>query len=146
MVGYRAIEKAARDKIRAHFGDLLTENSCVAADLDRLFKEIQMNDRDLGCIIDYADGSRQQGAPYTKQMWQWRIGGFFMVRHRGDPVQTDDAARLVIDKIYSIFEDDHTLGGLTPFVRVESIDQPEAGDLNDIPFYWIYFVIEALDK
>jgi hypothetical protein len=45
-----------------------------------------------------------------------------------------------------IFHDDPRLGGLSPYTRLVDIDTPEPSTINDVPFYWLPFMITVVDR
>ena len=67
---------------------------------------------------------------------------FALVRFDGDPAKIEADARQIVDQVITIFDDKHTLGGLAAIAKVVSIDEPLPSTVNDVPFYWIPFLID----
>ena len=57
----------------------------------------------------------------------------------------EDELREAVNLLAGLFEGNHTLGGITPLVQIERIDQADVTQLNDIPFYWLPFQMTILE-
>jgi hypothetical protein len=146
MSDYDVIESALRDLILTKFPDELTEERCKIADPDKLFEEMFRTRSDgspYGCLLDYGDGREDTSQPFKHQVWIWTIVGIFMIRYNDD-IETQ--ARMIIRKLKRLFVDDHTIGGVTVKAKMVAINPPEPTQVNDVPHYFIPFVVEAWDK
>ena len=148
MEGYTAIESGIKERVLAHFSSELTAETCVIADSDNLFRAIFEKNAAYGCLLDMGipPGRQASGEPYKSPVWIWQIIGVFLLRYEGDTTQIEAKARAVVDKLQSLLDADHTLGGLSDKARVVLIDTPEVTEVNDVPFYFMPFMVEAWDK
>lgn len=148
MEGYTAIEAAIRTRLLAHFSTELESDTCVIADSDSLFRALFQKKAKHGCLLDTGipPGRQMTGEPFKTPMWAWQIIGVFIVRYEGNTAQVETDIRAVIDKLRSLFDDDHTLGGTSSKAKILLIDTPEVVEVNDAPFYFMPFVMEAWDK
>lgn len=146
MVKYSDVEEKIRQKFLQLYQDELTDNSCVVSDIDKLLNEMLEKDLRYGVILEYSGASLQRREPFNGAVWVWRTGGIFFVRYSGDQAETDRVVRDIIDKMPTLFDNDRRLGGLVSLVSLTTIDEPEPGLLNDVPFYALYFGVESLVK
>ena len=149
MVGYTACENAVKTRILAHFSAELTKDEyCQCGDSDTLFTALFRDSASYGCLIDIGNpaGRDITDAPFKGQIISWQIIGVFILRYGGENITIEVSARAIIDKIASLFSNDHTAGGVASRFRVVLIDPPERVDVNDLPFYFIGFNIEVWDK
>ncbi len=145
-MSYSVIEEAIRQALVAHYPDDLNDNRCRRGDVDGVYEAMMSEGANVGCLIEYAGGERLIDPPFQGRVWNWLTTCFLFVRYQGDNALIESEARRLIDILWSLFADDHTLGGVTPAVKLSAILQPEPGKINDTPLYWITFHIEALDK
>lgn len=146
MSDYDLIESALRDCILTEFSDELTADRCLIADPDTLFQNMFAEGDDgspYGCLLDYGDGREDRDQPFKSQMWIWTIVGIFMIRYNAD---IEAQARAVIRKLKRLVQNDHTLGGTSVKAKVVAINPPEPTQVNDVPHYFIPFVVDAWDK
>lgn len=143
MVGYSVIESAVVARLIAHFPGKLDAALCRAGDLDAVLESVIGSESDFGCYIDYNSGGQRLRDPFKKEVWAWTMVGVFFVRYN-DSVEAN--LREVLDELPKVFENDHTLGGVAPLVRLINIGDAEPGGVNDILFYWLPFAIEAIDR
>jgi len=147
-MNYSVLETAIVDEVRAHFS-VDHRDQVVAGDVDRLLKQMIEGGKNYGVLLEFGGGvrrGRSEEEPFKQRIWQWSVISVFMLRFTGDTQDVEVELRAVIDKLSSLFAQDHTLGGLTPWVRLERIDQPEIVRMNDIPMYWVPFEIMVFEK
>ena len=144
MIGYQVLEQAVKERVIAVFE--LNESLCQKGDVDALFQALQQTNSPLGFLLEYGGGQRLQESPFSGKSWQWNMTGFALVRFDGDPAKIEVDARQIVDKVITIFDDKHTLGGLAAIAKVMSIDEPIPSTVNDVPFYWIPFLIDIMEK
>ncbi len=145
-MGYKAIEEALSQRILFTMAAYVDETTVVKSSVDRLFTALQEGQKDYGCLIDYAGGHRLEEAPFNGKMWRWIITGAFLMRYNGDDAAIEAAARDFVDATFAILDGDHTLGSTCGVARLETISPPQPASINDVPFYWLLFEIEALEK
>ena len=143
---YSDLEEAVRKHIKFQFPDDLEESRIVAGNLDKLFEAMQAENADMGCLLNYENGAVLNDPPFDGRIWLWAISGLILIRYKGDPIAIEEEARQVIDTLSMLFKGSHTLGGITPLAKIAAIKKPDPGKLNDVPFYWIPFLIEVLEK
>ncbi len=145
---YSILETAIVDEVRTHF-QVAHRDQVVAGDVDRLLKQLLEGGQDYGVLLEFGGGirrGRSEQEPFKQRIWQWSIIAVYMLRYKGSTEEIESNLRESIDRLSSLFSQDHTLGGLTPWVRLERIDQPEIIRMNDIPLYWIPFEIMVFEK
>lgn len=145
MVGYKALETAVITHLLSVFPDELTDTTAVSADSDALLREIFNTGATYGCLIDMGNpaGRDQRREPFKERFWSWQMIGVFMIRYNED-IETQ--ARDVVDKLATLFQSDHTLGGLTPKASMMMVDAAEPTQINDVAFYLIFFAVEVWDR
>ncbi len=147
-MNYSILETAIVDEVRAHL-QVEHRDQVVAGDVDRLLKQLLKGGQGYGALLEFGGGirrGRSEQEPFKQRIWQWSVIAVYMLRYKGDTEKIETKLRESIDRLSSLFSDDHTLGGLTPWVRLERIDQPEIVRMNDIPLYWIPFEITVFEK
>jgi hypothetical protein len=144
MNGIVAIKQGVLARVLEHFSDELDDDRCKIADTDAIFKAIFMSsEKYFGCVLDNGPAREMVDEVYKKQHWAWQIWGVFFIQYNDDiEVQADQ----IIDKLAVMFAPDHTLGGLSPKVKMVEIGIPEPNQVNDVAFYFIPFVVEAWDR
>lgn len=147
-MNYSVLETAIVDEIRTHFR-VDHQDQVSAGDVDKLLGQMVSEGREYGVLLEFGGGirrGRSEEEPFSQRIWQWSIIAVFMLRYKGETDKVEEQLREVIDRLSSLFEQDHTLGGVTPWVRLGRIDQPEIVKMNDIPMYWIPFEIMVFEK
>jgi hypothetical protein len=143
MKGYSVIEAKVVDAFKAAFqaemGDRVS-----AGDIDRVMTDMLTGEYTYGCLFEFGGGAARSREPFRTPVWTWVIDGMIMIRYT-DSATIEQQLRQVIDKLPGMF-DDHTLGNTTPMVELVRIASAETVTVNDVPFYWLNFTIEALDK
>ena len=143
MKGYSTIETAVKDRFIAYFSDILDSTNTQIGDVDAVLDSIFTNDGDYGVVFEFG-GGRPDPQTFAKAEWRWSIDGVFLIRYRGD--ETEDALRSIIDRLANIFTGVETLNNVAAFLRVSGINLAEPATINDIPFYWMPFSVEARDR
>jgi hypothetical protein len=143
MVGYSVIESAVVNRFIEHFSVELSETRCKAADVDAVINAMFEENSEFGCLFEYGGGSDEPRKPYKIDVWTWYIDGLFMIQLSEG---IDQKKRNLIDKVTKVFSNDHTLGGVTPRVKMVNVGKAEIADVVDTPFVFIPFLIEAFDR
>lgn len=142
---YEVLEKAIADTIANKFSDILSPEVVVQSDIDRLFERMQNTDSTYGCLVEFCEAQKLTNSPFNGQMWQWTLFGNFLIRYRGSNEDIQSQTKKFLNRIRFTFENNKTLGGLVAKVDVVKIETPAASTINEVPFMWIMFVIEALE-
>jgi hypothetical protein len=143
MVGYTLIESSVVARFISHYSSELSETRCMAADIDLILQSMFDENSEYGCLFEFGGGSDEPRKPFKIDVWTWYVDGLFMIRLTSG---IDQKKRAIIDKMTKVFSSDHTLGGISPRVRMVNIGKAELGDVGDIPFFFIPFQVEALDR
>ncbi len=147
-MNYSTLETAIVDEVRSHLR-VDHRDQVVAGNVDLLLKQLLEDGREYGVLLEFGGGirrGRSEEEPFKQRIWQWSIIAVYMLRYKGNTEEVEAKLRESIDRLSSLFSADHTLGGLTPWVRLERIDQPEIVRMNDLPLYWIPFEIMVFEK
>lgn len=144
MVGYEAIENAVIARLMEQFPELSTER-CRGGGLDEVLDAMWSEDATYGCLVDFG-GGRDMGVakPFSTDGWIWTILGVMMIRYSPTIEQDMRATTLKLATLLS--GNASHLGGLVPFAKVVRMSEPDPVQVNDQPFYWLYFEIEATDR
>jgi hypothetical protein len=144
---YTEIENAIVDAIYSHFDDDFVDDKdqVVAGSIDVLLKQLLGESKKYGCLVEFGGGGRTRVEPFKHPIWQWSIICVFMIRYTGDVQDVEGKLRSVINRLSTLFKQDHTVGGITPRARIERIDQAEVTQMNDVPMYWVPFEISVLE-
>lgn len=143
MIGYSAIEQAILAKLVSVFPSELDPARCTAGDPDAMFTAIFDAGAEYGCFVEFNGGAETNQQPFKMPVWVWQFAAVFVIRY-GDGIEAK--LRTIVDRLALAFAEDHTLGGITPRVRIVEIGDAEPGDVNEVPFYWLPFIIEAIDR
>jgi hypothetical protein len=141
VAAYGPVESALIDKFVSHFSAELNGDLVKAGKLDELIQNISLQNADYGVLLEFNGGIEDSGKPFVRPVWIWETAGIFLIRYRGDDEDIETKLRDAVDKLAVLFEDDHTIGGTTPFAKFRVIDPSEPAQINDISFYWVPFVI-----
>jgi hypothetical protein len=52
---------------------------------------------------------------------------------------------MIVDKTKTVFDDDPRLGGVTAHAKITDLADAYVGQVNDIPFYFLPFLIQAIE-
>ena len=69
-----------------------------------------------------------------------------MIKYVGDLKNIESNLRTIVGILRTLFDQDHTLGGVTPKIDIIRIASTEIMNVNDTPMYWLPFEITARDK
>jgi hypothetical protein len=144
---YSNIETAIVQAILAHFDSELNgdQSLCAAGDVDSLLTQMANTNATYGVLLEFGGGSLNRNNPFNKDVWSWQVIGVMLVRYfTSQQVETD--LRSIVDKVSTLFSDDHRVGNVAALVRVTRITTPEPTQINDIPYYWVGFDIVAYEK
>lgn len=142
-VDYTEVENAIIAKLIEKFPDELSEGRVQAGDVDKVFEAVFGEGADYGVLLEFDGGRRGSREAFKQPVWIWSIAGIFFIRY-GEGIE--GRLRSVVNKLAKFLDDDHTLGGVAPVVKITGIGDPEPGQVNDIAFYWLPFEIEAIDR
>ena len=145
---YTAKEQAIVDHIFGLFedaGKMDHKDQVVAGAIDVLFAQVLGEQKKYACIIDFGGGVRTKVEPFAKRIWSWAVIGVILIKYTGEVKEMEEELRGTINLLAGLFEGNHTLGGITPLVQIERIDQAEVTQLNDVPFYWLPFQMTILE-
>ena len=144
MQGYTACEDAVVTRLISKFSELDADN-CIAGDVDSVLTYMLENDLTTGCYVDYGGGEEDLRKPFTIPIWFWRVVGIFMIRKTDDNTIEADL-RSILDRLALLFYPDHTLNGITARARISEIGDADTVDIEGMPFYWLPFVAEVIDR
>lgn len=140
---YDAIEEMVRAEIVTHV-DELDDDFVIRGDLDSLIDNIFEKDGEIGVYVDFMGGRRSYPSEeFKSRMWVWVV--MVMVLVRFTPTIEDDLRR-IIGKFATLFGESHTINGQVVRAEVTTIDQPEPGTVNDVPFYWMPVIVNVWDR
>jgi len=145
---YTTKEQAIVDHVFETFetaGKMDHKDQVVSAAIDKVLKQVLGENKNYACIVDFGGGVRTKVEPFTKRIWSWSVIGVILIKYVGKNEEVEVELRETINLLAGLFEGDHTLGGITPLVQIERIDQAEVTQLNDVPFYWLPFQITILE-
>lgn len=145
MIGYNTIESAVVERIIGTFPDELNSDVCKAGDFDAVLDNMFNSNNDYGCLVEFDGGFRMNNSPFDRLIWTWSMLGIFLVRYTGNQ-ETEERMRDIVSKLATMFQDDFKLGGVTAIAHVSRVTTPDTAQINDIPFYWIPFQIDVIDR
>lgn len=140
-MGYTEIEEAVKVQFIAHF-DELDDERCRIGDADAVIDSMFSSGEHFGCYIEYNGGAEMTKRPFKIPVWVWSIAGIFLIQY-SDNIETK--LRVIIDKAKTVFDDDIRLGGATIKVKIVDLADAYIGQVNDTPFYFLPFLIEAIE-
>lgn len=143
MVGYQAIEDKIKAKFIDKYPDELSADLVQQGEMDRLFENMLATGSHYGVYLHFNGGTLRNRQPFNKLVWTWSTTGIFFIRYSED-IETE--MRSVVGTLAALVDGDHTLGGVTPLAHVVDIGDAEPGTMNDVPYYWVPFVIECIDR
>ena len=145
MADYLELEDAVVARLRQHFLTELSESRCMSGNIDAVLDGVFSEGADYGCVIEFNGGYLDSNSSFGKDTWVWSMLGIFFIRFT-DPVIVEQNLRQVLGKLKTVFSSDYSLGGLTPRVRIARIESSEPAQINDVPFYWLSFEVQAIDR
>lgn len=142
---YKDIENEVRTRITAQIPELSATR--VSTSLDKVLNALFNENARHGLIIEFNGGRRELREPFKKVSWVWTIACVMPIRllDTEDEEAIEDDLRVMVDKVSRLLVDDHTLSGMALKVEVVDIGRAEPGSVNDIPFYWLPFIVEATE-
>lgn len=142
-VTYVSVENAIIQKLITTYPNELSSTRVVVGDIDSLFQAIFEENESYGVFLEFGGGRRRDRETFKGNIFIWSLPGIFLIRY-GDDIETK--LRAIVDRLATLFDDDHTVGGVTPLAQMQVIGEAEVAQVNDVPFYWIPFMIEAFAK
>lgn len=141
MVGYQVIEPLVIQALINMFPSWLSADNVKAGDLDAIFDDMLSNNKTYGCLVEY-DAGVPDHEVFRRGSWRWSIGGIFFIRYDSN-IETN--LRSVLTPLAQLFDSDPDLGGMVVLAKIVSIGTPEPAQVNDIPFYWLPFLVHVYD-
>jgi hypothetical protein len=99
---------------------------------------------DYGCFIEYNGGREDSRKPFDRSVWIWSMVCVIAIKY--DAATIEEKMRAAVDKLATMFDGDHTCGGVSPLVRIVDLGDAQPVNVNEFPFYWLPFIVEAIDK
>jgi hypothetical protein len=144
-MAYEVIEEAVRQRLIAYIPGL-SDSLCVAGDLDGLFEAMSTQGSNIGALLEYDSGVRLMDAPFNGKGWGWTINGYILLRYEGDNKAIEAKARDTVGLLFTLLDGVQTLGGVSALATIKKIESPEPARINDVPFYWVPFLVSALER
>jgi len=145
MVGYAPLEQAVIEQMLTKFPAELDVTRVKGGDIDTVLDAMFTNGFTHGCVFEMGGGREGSGESFEKNAWVWSLFGYYIIRYTDD-VDIEAVMRDVTSRISSLFDNNRRLHDLTPLARVTRIEAPEPVQVNDIPFYWITFIVDVIDR
>jgi hypothetical protein len=123
----------------------LSEGRVKGGNLDAVLGAMFEEGEKFGVLIEFAGGGHHHSEVFSKTVFQWRMAGVFFIRFE-DIEAVEEDLRDLLGRLSLIFHDDPRLGGLSPYARLVDIDIPEPSTINDVPFYWLPFMVTVVDR
>lgn len=141
---YSPIENAVINGLVAHFPELSATR--VSTSLDVVFTNMLQENSRHGLVVEFNGGRREAREPFKHRVWVWSIACVFTIQllDTDDMVAIETDLRTVLDKVATLFSADHTLGRIASRIEVVDIGRAETGTVNDMPYYWLPFIVEAV--
>jgi hypothetical protein len=144
LSGYTAIEAAVIARLIEHFSDELDETVCAGGELDIVLNNLFEQNREYCCVLEMGGGQKRRREQFNRDVWNWTIYGIFMIRYTGEGIE--QKVRDIVDRLATALDGNtKRLGGVSPLTEITRIEDPDPVKVNDVPFYWIPFMIEAMD-
>ncbi len=145
---YKEIEEALIAHLLDKFDGYVTSESVVGGELDKLLHEMMGEGTRYGILLEFGGGERPErgGETFKGRIWEWSIVGVVMIKYVGDLEDIESNLRTIVGILRTLFDQDHTLGGVTPKIDIIRIASTEIMNVNDTPMYWLPFEITARDK
>lgn len=144
MNGYNVIEAAVIERFIEYFPEL-DETRCQGGEMDKVVDAIFEQGADYGCVFEFAGGVHHHSERFNRTVFSWRMAGVIMIRYEEDVIE--ERLRDIASRLALIFHGNEArLDGESPFVQVVEIEMPEIARVNDIPFYWLPFMVQAVDQ
>ena len=140
-MAYTEIEKAIKDRFIEHFSELDADR-CRIGEADAVVESMFSSAELYGCYIEYNGGSEMTKRPFNAAVWVWSVAGIFLLQYSDD---IESKLRVIVDKAKTVFDEDTRLGGTTIKVKIVDLADAYIGQVNDIPFYFLPFLIEAIE-
>lgn len=141
-MSYEIIEAAVVARMIEHF-DELDADRCRAGELDEVINSLFESGERFACIIEYFGAGRHSSERFSREVWRWDIGGIIMVRYEAGTIEAD--LRTIVDKLKSAFGSPYRRIGGADLVTLVEIDQPDVAEINEVRFYWLPFLVAAIE-
>lgn len=146
MAELDVLEEAVRQRLLAHFSDILVDARIRAGDPDTVIENVFNSDSDYGVFIEFDGGYPEPQASMSNESWVWQYECLFLIRYRPTN-DVENLMRTVVKRLRNAFAaPNHILGGITPRARIVSIGSPDPGAINDTPFYFVPFTVTAVQR
>lgn len=141
-MSYEIIEAAVVARLVEHFDEFDTDR-CKAGELDAVIDNLFSTGERFACVIEYFGAGRHSSQRFSQEVWRWDIGGIIMVRYEADTIEAD--LRTIIDKLSTAFGPGYRRIGGADLVTLVEIDQPDVAEINEVRFYWLPFLVAAIE-
>jgi hypothetical protein len=141
-MSYSEIEIAVESRIIEHFEEL-DENRVKRGKADDVFQNMYTSGEMYGCYLEYNGGQEMDKRPFKTPVWVWSIAGVILLQYDAD---IEDRLRVIIDRLQTVFDEDHTLGRVAGRVKIVDMADAYIGEINDTPFYFLPFLMEAIER
>lgn len=143
-VEYSPLEDALVRKLVNHFGVELSDKRCQAGNVDGVLEAVFSEGAMYGCFLEFNGGREDNKKTYSTPTWIWSILCVMIIRYDPDVVEAN--LRSVLNKLAKLFRGDHTLGNMTPLAKIVDIGRPDVGDVNEVGFYFLPFIVEVIGR
>ncbi len=140
---YSLVEQAVRDFLVSKLPNLLSDSTCVIANMEALVETMNTNGRDVGCLLDFHAVQKDNDTPFNNSAFIFRIIGSFFLRYTGNPAEMDTLVRTVVDGLVSAFRGGARLAP-AQVAFLDRIDSPQIGSINDTTYVFVPFEVRAL--
>lgn len=147
MATYSQLKAAVGQEIVTHFTSLGIDSSHVIfSNLDELIKNIKTNDSTYAIYLEFGNAGRQKREVFASREWLWTIAGVLMIAFKGNLDTLEIQLSQAIDLLRTLFKGNETLGGITSFASIDTIESADPITFADMPFYWVPFAMTFVDK
>jgi hypothetical protein len=141
-MSYELIEAAVVARMIEHFSELDADR-CKAGELDAIIHNLFETGERYGCILEYFGAGRASSERFNHEVWRWDIGGIIMIRYDAETIESD--LRTIIDKLKTVFSGSYRRLGGADLVTLVEMDQPDVAEINEVRFYWLPFLVSAIE-
>jgi len=145
MQGYGPLERAVINQMLRKFPAELDANRVQGGDIDTVLDAMFTDGFTHGCVFEMGGGREGSGSAFERDAWVWSLFGYYIIRYTED-MAIEAVMRDIVSRLSTLFDDNRRLNDLSPLARITRIEAPEPVKVNDIPFYWITFIVDVIDR
>jgi hypothetical protein len=138
------LRDAVKTQLETHFAAYSVD--VEYNDIDLLIETVVLDELDYGIVFSWGGGSKRNQEVLAGREWLWFYNGGIYIPYKGDIPALDDQAILMAASLRTLFKGVETLGGVTYLASIDSIGEPDAIMIHDMPFYMMSFRMSFLDK